>query len=94
MAELEKRIELLEYKLGKIVFSEAKEITMTNCPIGEVYTGNDCSLAIQGSSIGSVIDTDIDNAEGALDDLESRLDDIKSSIEEVESNLDGIKDAL
>ena len=91
IVELEERIKVLEEKLNKITFNEAKEVTITNCAIGEVNTGNNSSLNIQTSSIGSVINDDIDEAEERLDELESRLDEINGGIDEAESKLGELK---
>jgi len=86
--KLEERIKVLENKLDNISFSEAKEITMTNCPIGDVQTGNDCQLNFESCPIGTVIDSDIDEADSRLDDLECRLDEINTSIDEAEARID------
>jgi len=94
IAELEKRIKILEEKLDKIKFSEAKEITMTSCSIGEVYANQSCTLSISGT-IGSVfnsVEEDIDEAEGRLDELESRLEEINENIGDAEAKLDGLAD--
>jgi len=93
IAELEERIKILEEKLDKINFSEAKEINMTNCPIGVITTGT-CKLNVQNGSIGTVfegIDSDIDEAEERLDELEGRLDEINDGIDEAESKLDELE---
>lgn len=67
---LEERIKTLEDKLNKIAFNEAKEVILTSCPIGEIVLGDSCKLDFQHCPVGSVIDTDIDDAESRLDDLE------------------------
>lgn len=82
------RIELLEDKLSKLSINEAKEVTMTNCSVGDIALGSDCKLDIQDSTVGTVIDTDIDDADSRIDDLEGRLDEVNSSIDEAESRLE------
>jgi len=54
IAELEERIKFLEEKLNNINFNDYKEITMTNCAIGGISTGNYCDLNFQNSSIGCI----------------------------------------
>ena len=56
--------------------------------IGHINTGSECQIDIESSSIGSVIDSDIEDAEDRLDDLECSLDDLTSQIDDVEQNLD------
>ena len=45
--ELMERIEFLECKLSKISLNEAKEVILTNCPIGDIAAGNDCKLDLK-----------------------------------------------
>lgn len=66
----------------------AKEVTLTNCPIGNITVGASCKLDLQNCSVGSVVDTDIDDADSRLDDLECRLDEINDRIDETESRLE------
>ena len=61
--KLTERIEFLECKLSKISLNEAKEVILTNCPIGDIATGNGCNLDFQNCSIGAVMDADIDDAD-------------------------------
>jgi len=89
--ELEERIKILEEKLNCISFSEAKEIKMQGCPIGDIQIGNACNLTFEGCPITAVIDRDIDDAESRLDELECRLDDINSDIDDAETKLDDLK---
>jgi len=72
--ELEERIRMLEEKLERISFSEAKEITMQNCPIGDVRVGDDCRLSFEHCPIGSVMMDDLEDADSRIDDLEGRLE--------------------
>lgn len=90
--ELRERIEFLERKLSNISFHEAKEVILTNCPIGDISVGNDCKLDFKTCSIGGVIDADIEEADSRIEDLESRLDEINDRIDETESRLDEIRD--
>ena len=90
--ELEERIKILEEKLNSISFSEAKEIKMQGCPIGDIQVGNDCQLTLDSCPIGALMDRNIDDAESRLDELESRLDDINSGIDDAEMKLDDSKD--
>ena len=91
--ELEKRLKVLEEKLSKIDFSEAKEVTMTHCPVGEIYLREECTLSIQHCPIGSVIDGDLDDAEERLDELEDRLDELTDGLDDFEDKLDVLSDA-
>jgi len=93
ISELEERIKILEEKLNQITitFSEAKEVTMTSGPIGEIHITSDCTLNIQNSSIGSVIDINLDEAEDRLDELEGRLDELNDGIDEAEEKLDELE---
>lgn len=84
------RIEALENQLSKISFNEAKEVTITNCPIGDITVGNDCNLNFQNCPTGMVIDTDIEDADSRIDELESRLDDVNLRIDETELKLNTI----
>lgn len=90
--ELLERIEILERKLSKISFNEAKEVTLTNCPIGDLSIGNNCKMDFQNSSIGSVMDTDIEDAACRIDDLESRLEEVNARIDEAESRMDEMEE--
>lgn len=92
--KLEERIKYLENMLNNITFNEAKEVALTNCPIGEITIGQNCKLVFQQCSIGSVIDTDIDDADSRIDDLESRLDEINDKIDETEDKLDELEDSI
>ena len=95
--ELEEKIKMLEKKLNEITITinevdEAKEIII-NGMIGEVHVGNNQGkMNFQNCSIGSVLDGDIDEAEGRLDELESRLDEINDGIDDAESNLEELED--
>ena len=90
--ELSKRVEMLEYMLSKISLNEAKQVILTNCPIGEIAVGNDCKIDFQNCSIGSVMDADIDEAEVRMDDLESRLEEVNDRMDETESRMNEIRD--
>ena len=97
--ELEERIRMLEEKLERISFSEAKEITMQNCPIGDVRVGDDCRLSFEHCPIGSVMMDDLEDADSRIDDLEGRLDDIdfddaEHRLDELQSRLDGINSGI
>ena len=70
IAELEERIRFLEEKLN-INFNDYKEITMTNCAIGGINTGNYCDLKFENSSIGCI---ESDEDESNLDELENECD--------------------
>lgn len=91
---LEERIKRLEDIINKITFNEAKEIVFTSCSIGEIMLGNDCKLNFQHCPVGSVIDTDIDDAESHIDDLESRLIDINNEISDIESRIEAVDDHI
>lgn len=84
--QLEERIEKLENFIERnITIGEGKEISLKNCPIGDVYVAEGCNLSFDGCPVGSVLLDDMDDAECRLDDLEDRLQDILSQIDEAES---------
>lgn len=85
---LVERIECLERKMNSISLNAAKEVTFTNCPVGNIAVGADCKLDLQNCSIGTVVDADIDDADSRLDDLEGRLDEINVRIDETKSRLE------
>ena len=61
IAELEKRIKILEEKFEKLIFSDAKEVSMTGCAIGALYANQASTLNVTASTISSVFnnqDTD------------------------------------
>lgn len=92
--QLVKRMELLEQKLSQIKFSEAKEVVMSNCSVGDMVVGNDCKVELQNCSVGVVMDMDdVEDAEDRLDDIESRLVDVNQMLDKVEQRLDGATDA-
>ena len=92
IAELEMRIKVLEEYFSKIKINEAKEITMTNCPIGDISVeSNQGNMNFQNCSIGSVLDGDIDENEDRLDELEGRLTEINDRIDETEAKIDELE---
>lgn len=91
--ELEERIKALEDFFNKMTFSDEKEITLSKCPIGNLHLGANSKVDVKNGPIGSIIDTNIDDAEDRLDELESKLDDINANIDDAESRLDGLDKA-
>jgi hypothetical protein len=82
--QLEERIEKLEKIIDSITIGEGKDISLSNCPISNVYVSEGCNLSFANCPVGSVLSDDIEDAEGRIDELEARLEDIISQIDEVE----------
>jgi len=82
IVELEERIKILEDKLNKISFTNAKEVTITGCPIGEVRTGNNSSFNTENCPIGAVFSDDIEEAESRLDEINGGIDEAESKLSE------------
>lgn len=90
---LEKRIEKLENILEHLFVQQCKEISMKNCPIGDLKLGDNCNITLQTCSVGAMI-TDIEDAEARLDELECRLDEVVANLEEAETRLDDFETDL
>lgn len=88
--ELEERVKRLEDIISRISFTETKEITMTSCPIGNIYMGTDCKTNFQDCTIDSVVETDLDEIEDTLDNL----DDLEDRLNELDDILDDVNDTL
>ena len=84
---LEKRIEKLEDLLEHMCIQQCKEISLSNCPIGDIKLGDNCNITLQTCSVGAMI-PDIDEAENRIDDLESKLDELLTDLDEAECRLD------
>ena len=93
LARLEQRVLALEEKLDRIHFSEAKEVSMSGCSVGEIRVGGGCDLDFKGCSVGASFTGDMDDADERLDDLESRLDEINGGIGEARSRLEALADS-
>lgn len=87
---LEKRIEKLENLLEHMCIRQCKEISLSNCPIGDIELGDNCNINLQTCSVGTMI-PDIDEAENRIEDLESRLDAVLTDLDEAECRLDGFE---
>lgn len=84
--QLEERIEKLEKFIDSITIGDEKDISLKNCPIGNVYVSEGCNLSFDSCSIGSILTDDIEDAEDRIDELEDRIQDILSQIDEAESS--------
>lgn len=83
---LEKRIEKLENILEHLCVQQCKEISMTNCPIGDIKLGDNCNITLNACAVGAMI-PDIDDAENRLDEVENRLDEVMADLDDVENRL-------
>ena len=91
---LEKRIEKLENILEHLCIQQCKEISMSNCLIGDFKLGNNCNITMEASSVGSIIPDDIEGAEGRIADLECSLEDVIVLLEDAEARFDGLESKL
>lgn len=87
---LEKRIEKLENLLEHLCIHQCKEISLTDCSLGEIKLVNNCNITLNDCAVGGVI-PDVEDAECRIDDLEGRLEDILADIDEAETRLDSLK---
>lgn len=90
--QLEQRILELEQFINNINFGKKNDIHIANCPIAAINIGEGCNLSFNGSSVGSVMQGDIDDAENRVDDLECRIEDIKCLINDAEQQIEDMKE--
>lgn len=90
MKSLEERIEKLEKLFEHLCINQCKEITFTNCSLGDIKLGDNCNITANSCSVGGVI-SDIEDAESRVGDLESRIEDILADIDEAGTRLDTLE---
>lgn len=66
---LEKRIEKLENLLKHLCIHQCKEISLTDCSLGEIKLADNCNITLNDCTVGGVI-PDVEDAERRVDDLE------------------------
>lgn len=84
---LEERVEKLEKLFEHFCMNQCKEITITNCPLGDIRLGDHCNITLNECPVGGVV-SDIEDAESRVDDLENRVEDILADIDQAETCLD------
>ncbi len=87
---LEGRIEKLEKLFEHLCINQCKEITLTNCSLGDIKFGDNCNITLNSCAVGGVI-SDIEEAESRVGDLESRIEDILVDIDEAGTRLDTLE---
>lgn len=81
---LEERVERLENFIGKMTIGEGL-ISFNDCTLADIYVSDGCNLSFSDCPVGTVIPSDIDDAEDRIEDLEERLQNIVEQIDDIEN---------
>ena len=73
---------------------QCKEISLTDCRIGDFKIGDNCNITLQTCSVGSIIPDNIEDAACRVADLECILDDVIANLEDAETRLNDLETTL